>query len=143
MATRAIERDHELGEEALAVRRFFDQPAQFSYELGMAAKGQIGVDADLERPRAKLVQALGLRAAVRMQRHPGEDRAVPEVECLLRNGRGSRMVTGGQGLACVVYEILEDLRIENCPTEADPVAASPSLDGNPVRGESPAKPGHV
>ena len=143
VATRAIKRDHELRDEALAIRRFLDQPAQLSHEPGMAAKGQIRVDADLERPRAKLVQTLGLCTACQVQRHVREDRAVPEAECLLRNGRGTWMVTGGQRLGCVVYEVLEDLRVENGPTEVDPIAASASLDGNPVRGESPAEPGHV
>jgi hypothetical protein len=55
VATRAIERDHQLRDEALAIRRLLDQPAQLSHELPMAAKGQLSVDADLERPRAKLV----------------------------------------------------------------------------------------
>ena len=53
------------------------------------------------------------------------------------------MVTCGERLGCFVYEPLEDLRVENSPTEVDPVAAPASLDGNPVRGESPAEPGHV
>ena len=143
VATRAIERDHELRDEALAIRRFLDQPAQLSHELGMAAKGEIRVDADLERPRAKLVEALGLRTALQVQRHVCENRAVPEAECLLGEGRGTRLVTGGQRLGCLVYERLEDLRVENGPTEVDPVAAPAPLDGNPVRGESAAETGHV
>jgi hypothetical protein len=53
------------------------------------------------------------------------------------------MVTGGQRLGCLTHERLEGLRIENGPTEVDPVTAAPALDGNPVRGESPAEPGHV
>jgi hypothetical protein len=68
---------------------------------------------------------------------------VPEAECLLRNGRGTRMVAGGQRPAGLVYEILEDLRVENGPTEVDPIAAPQPLDRDPVRGESPAEPGHV
>jgi hypothetical protein len=143
VATRAIERDHKLRDEALAVGRLLDQPAQLSHELLMAAKGKIRVDADLERPRAKLAQTLGLRAAVQMQRHAGENRAVPEAECLLRSRRGTRIVAGGQRLGCLVYERLEDLRVENSLTEVDPVAAPASLEGNPARGESPAEPGHV
>ena len=143
VTTRAIERHHELRDEPLAIRRFLDQPAQLSHELPMAAKSKIRVDADLERPRAKLVETLGLRTALQVQRHVRENRAVPETECLLRDGRGTRMVTGGQRLGCLVYEVFEDLRVENGPTEVDPVAAPPSLDGNPVRGESPAEPGHV
>ena len=55
VTTRAIERDHELRDEALAIRRFLDQPAQLAHELRMAAKSKIRVDADLERPGAKLV----------------------------------------------------------------------------------------
>ena len=78
-----------------------------------------------------------------MQRDPGENRAVPEAECFLRTGRGARMVARGKRLGCFVYEPLEDLRVEHSPTEVDPVAASASLDGNPIWGESPAEPGHV
>ena len=55
VATRAIKRHHELRDEALAIRRLLDQPAQLSHELPMAAKSKLSVDADLERPRAKLV----------------------------------------------------------------------------------------
>ncbi len=143
VATRAIQRDHELRDKPLAIRRFLDQPAQLSHELGMAATGKIRVDADLERPQAKLVEKLGLRTALLVQRHVRENRAVPETECLLRDGGGTRIVATGQRLSGLLHERLEDLRVENGPTEDDPVAASPSLDGNPVRGESPAEPGHV
>jgi hypothetical protein len=68
---------------------------------------------------------------------------MPEAEGLLREGRSTRMVTGSQRLGSLVYERLEDLRVENSPTEIDPVTAPPSLEGNPVRGESPPEPGHV
>jgi hypothetical protein len=102
-------------DEVLAIRRVLDYPAQLSHELPMAAESKIGIDADLERPQAKLVQALGLRSALQVQRHVRENRAVPEAECLLRDGRGPRMVTDGRRLACLVYEPLEDVRIENAP----------------------------
>jgi len=143
MATGAIQRHHELRDEALAIRRFLDHPAQLSHELGMAAEGQISVDADLERARPELVQTLGLRTALQAERYVRENRAVPEAECLLRDGRGTRIVTTGQRPSGLLHERLEDLRVENGPTEVDPVTAPPSLDGNPVRGESPAEPGHV
>jgi hypothetical protein len=104
VAPRAIERDHELRDEPLAIRR---------------------------------------STALQVQRHPREHRAVPEAERLLRDGRGTRMVTGGQRDGCLVYEVFEDQRVENGSTEVDPVAAPSSLESNPVRGESPAEPGHV
>jgi hypothetical protein len=143
VTTRAIERHHELRDKPFAIRGFLDEPAQLSDELAMAAKSKISVDSDLERPRAKLVQTLGLRTALQVQRHIRENGAVPEAECLLREGRGKRMVTGSQRLGCLVYEVFEDLRVENGPTEVDPVAAPASFDGNSVWGKSPAEPGHV
>jgi hypothetical protein len=109
----------------------------------MAAKSKIGVDADLECARAKLVQTLGVRTALQMQPHVREHGAVPEAERLLRNRRGTHIVTGGQHLSGFLNERLEELRVENGPTEVDPVAASASLESNPVRGESPAEPGNV
>ena len=115
------------------MRRFLDQPAQLSDELPMAAKSEIRVDASVERARAKLVETLGLRTALQVQRHVCENRAAPEAECLLGEGRGTRLVTGSQRLGCLVYERFEDLRVENGPTEVDPVAAPAPLDGNPVR----------
>jgi hypothetical protein len=141
--TRTIERHHELRDEALAIRRFLDQPAELSHELRMAAKGKFRVDADLGRPRAELVQTLGLRTALQLQRHVRENGAIPEDERLLRERCGTRMVTGGQRLGCLVYELLEDLRVENRPTQVDPVAAAAPFDGNPVRGESPPDPGDI
>jgi len=143
VATRAIERDHELRDEALAIGRFLDHPAQLAHDLPMAPKGKISVDADLERPRAKLVETLGLRTALQVQGHVRENRAVPEAERLLCDGRGTRIVTAGQRLCSLLHERLEDLRVENGTTEVDPVAAPASLEGNPIRGESPAEPGHV
>ena len=68
---------------------------------------------------------------------------MPEAECLLRAGRGTRVVATGQRLGGLVYESLKDLRVQNGLAEVDPVAAPASLDGDPVRGESPAEPGHV
>jgi hypothetical protein len=106
-------------------------------------RAEISVDADLERARPELVQTLGLRTALQVERYVRENRAVPEAECLLRDGRGTRIVTTGQRLSGLLRERLEDLRVENGSTEVDPVTAPPSLDGNPVRGESPAEPGHV
>ena len=143
MATRAIERDHELRDEALAIRRLLDQPAQLSHELLMAAKGKIRVDADLERPRAKLVQTLGLRTASRCSVTPARTGPCqrPSASFAVDAARG--WSPAASAWAAWSTSALEDLRVENGPTEVDPVAAPASLDGNPVRGESPAEPGHV
>jgi hypothetical protein len=140
MTTRTVERDHELRDEALAIRGLVDQPAELAHELCVATQGQIRVDADLECPRAKLVEALGLGAGVEVQRDAREDRAVPETQRLLGEGCGSSVVAERRCLGSLLYERLEDERVENGPAEADPVAASSSLEGNPVRRERLTKP---
>jgi hypothetical protein len=143
MTTRTVERDHELRDEALAVRGLVDQPAELAHELRVATQGQIRVDAELECPRAKLVEALGLGAAVEVQRDAGEDRAVPETQRLLGEGCGANVVAERRCLGSLLYERLEDERVENGRAEADPIPASSSLEGDPVRRERLTKPRHV
>jgi hypothetical protein len=143
LAARAVERDHQLRDEALAIRALVDQPTELANDVRMPPHGQIRVDADLERPRTKLLEVLGIRPAFRVQRNPGEDTAVPEAESLFREGRGSRLVAGGGRLGGLVNERLEDPRIENGWAEVDPVAASSSLEGDAMRRENLPKPRHV
>jgi hypothetical protein len=68
---------------------------------------------------------------------------VPQAQCLLREVGSSDVVADGGRLAGLVYERLEDLRVENGRAEPDPVPTSPSLECDPVRRERLAKPGHV
>jgi hypothetical protein len=143
LATRPVERNHEVGDEALAVRALFDQPTELANELRMASQGEIRFDADLERPRSKLVQSLGLRPAIQAQRNARDDRAAPEAERLFREGRGSGVVTRGGCPGGVVHEGLEDVRVENGWAEVDAIAAASSLEGDAVRRERLAKPRHV
>lgn len=58
---------------------------------------------------------------------------MPEAECVFREGRGSVVVAVGGRLRGLVYERLEDPRVENGTAQADPVSASPSLEVDPVR----------
>jgi hypothetical protein len=143
VGARAVERDHELGDESLSVRALLEQPAKLPHEFHIPSQGQVCVRAGLERPRSKFVEALGLRAAVRVQRNTGEDRAMPKAQCLLREGRGSRVVAGGGRLGGLLHECLEHPRVENGAPEADPVSASPSLEGDAVRREHLAEPRDV
>jgi hypothetical protein len=78
LATRAVERDHELPDEVLAVGALLDEAPELAYDLRVASQGQIRVDADLERPRPKLVEALHLGACAEVKRNAGKDGTVPE-----------------------------------------------------------------
>jgi hypothetical protein len=104
LATRAVEGDHELRHDALAVRALLEEPSELAHELCMASGGQIRVDTDLEHPRAELFEALGLCTAVEAKRNAGKHRAAPETQCLLREGRGPGVMAGGGRLGGLAYE---------------------------------------
>jgi hypothetical protein len=78
-----------------------------------------------------------------VQRNAGEYRAMPKAQCLLSEGRGSGVVADGGRLGGLIHERLEDPRVESGPAEADPVSASPSLEGDAVRREHLAEPRDV
>ena len=61
LATRAVEREHELAAQALAQRVLGDQRLELADELGVAAERELGVDALLERRHAQLLEARDLR----------------------------------------------------------------------------------
>jgi hypothetical protein len=68
---------------------------------------------------------------------------MPKAQCLLREGCGSRVVAGGRRLGGLLHECLEHPRVENGAAEADPVSASPSLEGDAARREHLAEPRDV
>ena len=62
-AARAVERQHELGGEALAERMLADESLQLADQLAGQATAQVGIDPQLDRLQAQLVEPedLGLR----------------------------------------------------------------------------------
>jgi hypothetical protein len=143
LALRAIQSDHELGDEALPVRVRLDQPLELAYELAMAPLSEIRVDSDLERPQAKLFETFGFRAALQVQGKAGEDGTAPESQGVFRELRSSSFVVCRGCLSCLVHERLEDLRVEDGRAEVDPVPAASSLESDAMRAERPAKSRHV
>ncbi len=57
LATRTVEREHELGTKALAERMFPDERVDLGDELRVPSQREIGVDALLENDQAKLLEA--------------------------------------------------------------------------------------
>ena len=66
--------------EPLAQGMLLDQRLELADHLGMAAAGEVGVDRQLGRPHAKLVQAPDLGGGERLVGHVGERAAPPERE---------------------------------------------------------------
>jgi len=104
---------------------------------------EVGVDADLERSRAKLLQALRLRSAVSVKRRAGEHRTVPQAQRLARSARGLFGIAGGKRIRRLIYERLEDPRVERRRAEIQPIAAAATLERDPVWCEHASEPRDV
>ena len=72
LAAAAIEGEHELPGEALARRVLGDQVLQLADQLGLAARGEIGLDARLQRGQALLLEPRDLRLREGLERQLGE-----------------------------------------------------------------------
>jgi hypothetical protein len=74
---RAVEREHELPSQPLAVRVLGDQFSQLADHLGVAAERQLGVHAPLERRHAQLLQRRDRCAGERRIAQVGQRRSAP------------------------------------------------------------------
>src|SRR5262245_22321830 len=63
----AVQRHHELGDEALAVGALLDEPMELAHDLLMASERKIRIDTYLERPGPKLLEALRFCTSTRLQ----------------------------------------------------------------------------
>ena len=75
---RAVEREHELGAEALAERVGGDELLQLADDVRMPAEGEIRLDPALERGQAQLLEARDRRLRERLVGEVGERRPAPE-----------------------------------------------------------------
>jgi hypothetical protein len=80
LATRPVERGHQLGAESLAERSGAHQLPQLAYQFAVAAGAQVGVDASLEHVEPRLLQVRRLPSEEALARQIGERLAVPELE---------------------------------------------------------------
>ena len=78
VAPRAVEREHELGAQALAQRLLPGQRLELAHELGMAAEREVGVDPSLQAGQAELLQAGDLGLGEGLVAEVGEGLATPE-----------------------------------------------------------------
>ena len=78
----AIEREHQLGAQALPQRVLRHERLQLADELGMPPGGEIGFDALLERRQPELLEPRDLGLGERLVGQVGERGAAPERERL-------------------------------------------------------------
>ena len=80
LATRPVERGHQLGAKSLAERSGAHQLPQLTDQLAVAAGGEVGVDASLEHLEPRLLQVRQLPREEALARQIGERLAAPELE---------------------------------------------------------------
>jgi hypothetical protein len=97
LPARAVQGEHELAAQVLAVRVARHQRLQLPGERGMTAEREIGVDALLQRGHAQLVEPGDLGPRERVVREVDEHRAAPERERLAEPGDGALRVAARAG----------------------------------------------
>src|SRR6476659_1504301 len=80
LATRAVERAHEDGPQALAEWVLTDERLDFSDELGVTAEREVRLEAPLERLEAELFEPGNLGKRERLVGEVGQRRSSPEAQ---------------------------------------------------------------
>ena len=112
LAVGAVEGEHQLAPQALAVGVLPHEGAQLADQLGRAAGGQVGLHAALQRRQALLLQAGGRRLGERLEGQVGEGRSPPERESAAQRIRRRRRVAARGGLLRLLDQRLEALQVE-------------------------------
>ena len=133
LASRPIQREHQLPAQALAQRMLGDERLELAHELAMAAIREVRINRVLERAQPQLLQPPDRRRGERLVGDVGQRRPVPERE---------RLASGA-----IRDEPLEAAHVEVVRRDAQLVAAPAreDLGGVPVTGsvEQLAQPRNV
>ena len=123
LAAAAVEREHQLGAEALAVRVLGDQRLELGDEREVAAERQLGVDPLLDGREPELLEPLRLDLREPLELEIPERPSVPEG---FRGAQGLRRgsgIAGRERLPPVRGEPLEALEVELSRLDPQQVAA--------------------
>ena len=121
LAAAAVEREHQLGGEALVRRVLGHQPAQLADDLGVPAGGDVGLDAARERGDPRLLEAAHLAGCERLVRQVAERRAAPQAERLAQQLRRGVGPAGRQLAPAARDELVEALHVALAGADAEPV----------------------
>ena len=117
LASRAIQREHELPAEALTEGMGADERLELADEVSGRPGREVEIDPGLERNQTELLQAGDLALRERLVAKLGERRAAPERERLVEQLRGRRRVAR----RALVLRTPEQ-RLEAIPVEPPPGA---------------------
>ena len=138
LAAAAVQRDHQLPAQTLAIRVMGHEPLELAQHVGMSSDREIGIDAVLERGNSQLREAgdLGLREPDVAQ--VGEWLAAPETECLTQVASA---LLGIEPSTRLFEPHLEAIGVELAGLDSQRVAGRGSLDA--ISAQHAAQPRHV
>ncbi len=128
LAAAAVEREHPLLEEPLAIRLVGRERLELGDDSVVAAARELRVEAKLERAEPQLLEPLGLGGSASLVRQIGESRASPDRERLPEVvGRVFR-AAGLESRPAALERALEAVEVELVLLDDDAVAAAGGLD---------------
>ena len=107
LASRAVERDHQLPARPLAQRILGDKRLELADDLRVSPQREIGLDALLDRREAQLLEPRDRRLGEVVVGEVPERRTAPQVERLAKQRRPTLRVPRGAGTRPVLHEPLE------------------------------------
>ena len=128
LPARAVQREHQLAAQPLAMRMLRDQRLQLADELGVPAQRQVGLDPLLERRQPQLLEPAALDPRERLLAELRQRRAAPQRQRLAQQPRR----TLGVGVARLGDEPLEARQVDQLRLDlraGSPAAASCSASG--------------
>ncbi len=124
LSTGAVQRQHQLRAQPLAIGVLSSKRLQFRDKLSSLAEREVGVDAPLNGDQAKLLEAADLCFRKLLAPQVGESGSAPEAKSLLED---PRCVLRRRGLR-IGEELLEAEEVEPVRLDPDQVAALSRLD---------------
>ena len=118
----AVEREHQLPTEALAIRVVGDHGLELGDEREVSSERELSVDPALDRRQEELVEPLGLNAHEPLHLEIRERPACPELLGCAERRRCCRRVAACERLAAVGGEPLEALQVELSGLDPEQVA---------------------
>src|SRR6266446_1929931 len=118
----AVEGQHQLAAQALAMGVFDDQDFEFTDQAGVASESQFGLDPLLDRLQTETFEPYDLGLCERLERELRERRAAPERERLLQHARCSFGMSTCQCGLTVGEQQFESVHVERLSFDLEQIA---------------------
>jgi hypothetical protein len=142
LATRPVQGQHDLGPQALPVGMLGDEGAELAHHLGVAPRGQVGLDTVLHGGQTKLLQTGDPGLSEWLVGELGQGRASPQAQGFPQDPGRFGGITRRQGPEPLGPETLEPAGIEVAILDLQDVPGCSGHQAGTLRAKSPAEPVH-